>query len=125
MEENRFYQQSEQFSLCLWVRERLPDMQEGLLDAMTAEAIRAHLSVCYLCAKEYDEMEQTVRLIETLPFVELGRSYAPTIMAAIQRQPGPFFQSPVVETEAEAIDLLAEPRSATGRRKRRFTLIDF
>ena len=34
-----------------------------------------------------DEMEQTVRLIETLPFVEPVRSYAPSIMAALKRQP--------------------------------------
>ncbi len=100
-------------------------MQEGLLDAMTAEAIRAHLSVCYLCAKEYDEMEQTVRLIETLPFVEPARSYAPSIMAALKRQPDSFFQAPMAEMETEAIDLLSEPRSVTGPRKRRFSLADF
>ena len=50
--------------------ERLPDLQEGYLDAMTMEAVRAHLSVCFLCMKEYNELEQTVRMVENLPFVE-------------------------------------------------------
>ena len=87
MEHNTF-DTTEQFSLCLWVRERLPDHIEGLLDAMTAEAIRAHLAVCYLCATEYNEMTQTIRFVETLPFAEPGKDYAPAIMAAIKAQNG-------------------------------------
>ena len=70
-------------------------------------------------------MEQTVRLIETLPFVEPHRSYAPSIMAALKRQPESFFQAPMAEMETEAIDLLSEPRSATGHTKRRVSLRDF
>jgi predicted anti-sigma-YlaC factor YlaD len=89
MEENRLYENPEEgFSLCTRVRERLPDLLEGYLDAMTAEAIRAHLSVCYMCARLFGEMEQTIKLVETLPFVDPAKDYAPSIMAAIQQQTG-------------------------------------
>ena len=71
---------TDQFSLCVRVRERLPELIEGYLDLVTAEAIRAHLAVCYLCAKEYREMKATIRLVETLPFVEPGRDFSRTVM---------------------------------------------
>src|SRR5262249_26973154 len=115
MEENRLYESPQEgYSLCVWVKERLSDLQEGYLDAMTAEAVRAHLSVCFLCMKEYNEMEPTVKVVETLPFVEPLRDYAPEIMAAIESQPGYSFQDPVVEVEAEALRRASLPRSATG-----------
>src|SRR6266567_1189355 len=115
MEENRLFESPvEGYSLCIWVKERLPDLQEGYLDAMTAEAVRAHLSVCFLCMKEKNELEQTVKLVETLPFVEPLRDYSPEIMAAIESQPGYSFQDPVVEVEAEALRRASKPRPATG-----------
>jgi predicted anti-sigma-YlaC factor YlaD len=86
-------QHEEQFSLCARVRERLPDLIEGYLDAMTAEAIRAHLSVCYLCSRVFDEMERTIKLVETLPFVDPRRDFGPSVLAAIQKQQKP--QSPL------------------------------
>jgi len=89
MEENRLYETHEEgFSLCQRMQQRLPDLLEGYLDAMTAEAVRAHLSVCYMCAKLFGEMEHTIKLVETLPFVDPGRDFAPGIMAAIQQQAG-------------------------------------
>src|SRR2546421_6752822 len=125
MEENRLsFEPPEQFSLCVWVRERLPDHLEGYLDALTAEAIRAHLAVCYLCQREFTEMQQTIRLVEHLPFVEPGRDFAPRVMAAIQATqgaespPGYFFQAPVVEMETETLDRLSAPRTTTGRLSR-------
>ncbi len=118
MEENRLYEPPEEgFSLCVRVRERLQDYAEGLLDAMMAEAIRAHLSVCYLCAKEYNELEQTIHLVETLPFVELEKDFAPAIMAALKTQSGHSFQAPVVEMETEAIIRVSLPRTTTGRQR--------
>ena len=94
MEENRLFETppEEGFSLCTRVRERLPDLLEGYLDAMTAEAIRAHLSVCYMCARHFGEMEQTIKLVETLPFVDAGRDFGPGIMAALQQQAGGDFK---------------------------------
>ena len=89
MEENRLFETHEEgFSLCQRMQQRLPDLLEGYLDAMTAEAVRAHISVCYMCAKLFGEMEQTIKLVETLPFVDPGRDFAPGIMAAIQQQAG-------------------------------------
>ena len=89
MEENRLYETHEEgFSLCARMRERLPDLMEGYLDAMTAEAVRAHLSVCYICARVYDEMERTIKLVETLPFVDPRKDFGPSIMAAIESQHG-------------------------------------
>lgn len=93
MEENRLYETpDESFSLCVRVRERLPDLIEGYLDAMTAEALRAHLAVCYFCAREYSEMQQAIKLVETLPFVEPHRDYAPAIMAALNASKRPWWK---------------------------------
>ncbi len=89
MEENRLFEAHEEgFSLCTRVQQRLPDLIEGYLDAMTAEAIRAHLSVCYMCARLFGEMENTIKLVETLPFVDPGCDFSPGIMAAIQQHTG-------------------------------------
>lgn len=90
MEENSYYQNPTggEFSLCQRVQQRLPDLIEGYLDAITAEAIRAHISVCYMCARLFGEMEHTIKLVETLPFVDPGRDFAPSIMAAIQQHMG-------------------------------------
>ena len=125
MSENRLYESDshdEGFSLCARVRERLPDLVEGYLDAMTAEAIRAHLSACYMCAKVFDEMERTIKLVETLPFVDPRKDFGPSIMSAIQSQTGNSFQAPVVEMETEtrvgAFLRLSSPRTITGHQRR-------
>lgn len=125
--ENREYMEAsgEGFSLCAWVQERLPEMVEGYLEALTAEAIRAHLAVCYLCAKEYSEMERTIKLVETLPFAEPHKDVTSTIMATIaemESQSDHSFPSPVVEVETEValkrlvpfLTLVSVPQSATG-----------
>jgi len=119
MEEHRLTDAPQEgYSLCVWVRERLPDYQEGYLDALTAEAIRAHLAVCYFCAQEYRELEDTVRLVETLPFVDPGRDLTPAIMAAVRARSGHSFQSPVVEVEASPVMDTSLPRTITGRIER-------
>ena len=118
MEENRVFEYEEGFSLCLRVRERLQDLYEGYLDAMTAEAIRAHLNICYLCNREYRDLEQTVRLIETLPFAEPIKDFTPAIMTAIRGQSGYSFQAPVVEVETETI--VSRPQSITKAEPRHF-----
>jgi len=93
MEENRLYETPDEgFSLCIRVRERLPDLIDGYLDAMTVEAIRAHLAVCYFCAREYNELEQTIRLVETLPFVEPHHDFAPSIMARLNAPKRPWWK---------------------------------
>ena len=87
MDETRLYENYEEgFSLCAQVKDRLPDYIEGYLDAMTAEAIRSHLTVCYMCNKVFDEMERSIQLVETLPFVEPHIDFTEPVMAAIQKQ---------------------------------------
>jgi hypothetical protein len=118
MEENRLDQTQDQgYSLCARIQERLPDLVEGYLDAMTAEAIRAHLSVCYFCAKLFGEMEQTVKLVETLPFAEPGKDFAPSIMTAIRSQSGHSFQAPVVEVETQKGIRVSRPQTTTGQQR--------
>lgn len=122
MEQNTYFEHPEQFSLCQRVRERLPDLVEGYLDAVAVEAVRAHLAVCFFCQKEYREMQQTIRLIETLPFVEPNRDFAPAVMAAIRAESGSFFQTPVVEMETtNPLNVSARPRS-TNRHERPYPL---
>ncbi len=117
MELNSQYEHPEQFSLCLKVRENIHEYIEGYLDALTMESIRAHLSVCYLCQKEYNEIMETIKLVETLPYSEPSKDFAPLIMAAIESRSGDFFQAPVVEMETEALKRLSAPRTTTGQQR--------
>lgn len=88
MEQNSLLNEApESFSLCVRVQEQLQDYIEGYLDAVTAEAVRAHLAVCALCQRNYKELRQTIRLIETLPFATPGRDYAEAVQAAIKQKP--------------------------------------
>src|SRR5688500_3572808 len=123
MEENRVFEHEEGFSLCLRVRERLQDLYEGYLDAMVAETIRAHLNSCFQCNREYRDLEQTIRLIETLPYAEPIRDYTPMIMTAIRGQSGYSFQAPVVEVETE--DLVSSPQSITKAYPRQLRIANF
>jgi len=117
MEEFTTFEQNE-FSLCVRVRERLPELLDGFLDAVTAEAIRAHLATCYQCSRDFRELQQTVRLVESLPFVEPVRDHAPAIMAAIERQSGHSFQTPVVEMETEGtLRFSFLPRTTNGLKR--------
>lgn len=117
MEQETVFEHPEQFSLCQRVRERLPDLIEGYLDALTAEALRAHLSVCYLCSREYREMQRTIQLIETLPFAEHHRDVSEAVMAAIDPHSGHSFQAPVVEMETTLSLSVSSPRTITGHQR--------
>jgi hypothetical protein len=118
MELNSHFEEQGQYSLCLQYREKMPDLVEGYLDAMTAEAIRAHLSVCALCNTIYQEMEHTIRMVETLPFVQPDKDFGPAVMAAIRSQPGHSFQAPVVEMETAQSVTLLMPRTTNGHQRR-------
>lgn len=76
-------EQGEQFSLCLRVRARLQDYLEGYLDVVEAESVRAHLAVCALCHQEYWELQETIKLVRTLPYLQPTRDFAADIMQAI------------------------------------------
>ena len=89
MEQNRLLNEKpEQFSLCVRVQEQLQDYIEGYLDSVAAEAVRAHLAVCALCQRDYHELRQTIKLIETLPFMSPGRDYVAAVRAAIEPRAG-------------------------------------
>jgi anti-sigma factor RsiW len=89
MEHNRLLNEvPERFSLCVRVQEQLQDFMEGYLDAVATEAVRAHLAVCILCSRNYRELRQTIRIVESLPFMEPGRDYTAAVRAAIQPRPG-------------------------------------
>ncbi len=89
MEQNSLLNETpERFSLCVRVQEQLQDYIEGYLDSVAAEAVRAHLAVCGLCQRNYRELRQTIRLIETLPFMSPGRDYTAAVRAAIAPNAG-------------------------------------
>lgn len=87
MDDKRLYEtqeeQQEGYNVCTQMQGRLPDLLEGCLDAMTTQAIRAHLSVCYFCSRLYGEMERTITLVDSMPMVDPMKDFAPSIMAAI------------------------------------------
>lgn len=76
-------EQPEQYSLCLRVRGQLQDYIEGYLDEVARETVRAHLAVCAMCHREYYEMRETIRLIETLPYMTPARDLSLSIMSSI------------------------------------------
>jgi len=92
MEENRPHNQEEalgasvQSSICVGIREQMQDFMEGFLDTLAEEAVRAHIAVCFLCARNLDELKRTIRMVESLPFVEMRANFAPRIMEAIEAQ---------------------------------------
>lgn len=73
----------EQYSLCLRVRAQLQDYIEGYLDVVAAETIRAHLAVCALCNREYCELKETIRLVQTLPYLAPSRDFTPAVREAL------------------------------------------
>lgn len=73
-----------QSSICVSVREQMQDFMEGFLDTLTEEAVRAHIAVCFLCARNLDELKRTIRLVESLPFIDMRANFAPRIMEAIE-----------------------------------------
>jgi hypothetical protein len=87
MDDKRLYENEsheEGYTVCVRIQDRLPDLLEGCLDAMTTQAIRAHLSVCYFCSRIYGEMERTLSLVDSMPLVDPMKDFGPSIMSAIQ-----------------------------------------
>ncbi|NUQ71342.1 MAG: hypothetical protein HUU17_11050 [Chthonomonadales bacterium] len=87
MDQNSLYNEHpEQYSVCLTIRAQMQDYIEGYLDAVAAEAVRAHIAVCGLCSREHAELIRTMRLVHTLPFMAPMRDLAPGILSAIKPQ---------------------------------------
>ena len=75
-------------NLCFWVREKLSDMldNDGTVRPEQAAGIYAHLAICRACSQEYEEMQQLVSLVESLPPAELPCDYSLLIMQRIEIQ---------------------------------------
>ncbi len=73
-------------ALCARVRESLPYLldNDGEISPQMATALYGHLSVCAGCAREFDEMQQVVRMVETLGQAELPMDFSLRIMRHIQ-----------------------------------------
>src|SRR5579872_4521143 len=73
-------------ALCARVRDSLPYLLEndGEISPQMATALYGHLSVCAGCAREFDEMQQVVHLVETLGQAELPMDFSVRIMRHIQ-----------------------------------------
>ena len=66
------------------VKQNLADYLEGDLPLELRASIDAHLDGCAECAREVDEMQQTVRLLRTLPDPETPPMIAANVMRRIR-----------------------------------------
>ncbi|MBD3308289.1 hypothetical protein GF339_17765 [candidate division KSB3 bacterium] len=55
---------------CKWVQQHLIDYAEDGLDQRKRIAIEEHLGGCVACQKEFADLQQTLRLLHTLPLEE-------------------------------------------------------
>ena len=92
-------------SLCDRVRDTLPALLEndGGIRPEMATAIRAHLSGCAECTREYRQLQKLASLIETMPLAEMPKDYSALIMRQIERQADPVFASQIASSNPKAI----------------------
>ncbi len=55
---------------CKHVQQQLLDYSESLVDSKSHSLIEEHLSSCSTCARELQEFEQTIHLLQSVPFQE-------------------------------------------------------
>lgn len=81
-------QQNSPATLCARVQEMLPSLVEndGAIRPEMAAALFAHLAVCPSCAKEFEEMQRTVAVLNTLPEMALPMDFSGVIMQRIERE---------------------------------------
>lgn len=87
----RFEPRSEAPSaLCDLVREHLPALVEndGTIRPEQAAAMFAHLTICRDCAREFDELNRIVSVLNSLPLSPLPHDYSGLIMQRIEREMG-------------------------------------
>ncbi|HZP85060.1 MAG TPA: hypothetical protein VFB21_25710 [Chthonomonadaceae bacterium] len=85
-----------QSSLCVRVREMLPSLIEndGEIRPEMAQALYGHLAGCPGCAREFDEQQRVVKLVESLGQAELPMDFSARIMRHIQSRPAPIADAP-------------------------------
>lgn len=71
---------------CLHVKERLSPYLEGLLPAVEHTEIKEHLDSCHLCREHLAGLEQTVRLLGTLPEIEPPLWLSQKVMAKVRAE---------------------------------------
>jgi len=90
----RFEPRSELASeLCEQVREYLPALVEsdGTIRPEMAAMMFAHLTICRDCAREFDELQRIVAVLNSLPQLPLPHDYSGLIMQRIEREMGGLF----------------------------------
>jgi len=85
------YQSQQASPLCARVRDALPALleNEGEINPPMASALYGHLSVCPGCAREFDEMQRVIHLVESLGPAELPMDFSAMILRRIQGLPTP------------------------------------
>ncbi len=87
----RFEPRSETSSaLCDIVREHLHALVEndGAIRPEQAAAMFAHLTICRDCAREFDELNRIVSVLNSMPLSPLPHDYSGLIMLRIEREMG-------------------------------------
>ncbi len=84
-------QKVSQDALCAWVCEQLSYLldNDGSVRPEQAAGIHGHLALCRHCAQEWEDMQNVVGLVESLPPVELPRDFSGLIMQRIELQNAP------------------------------------
>jgi len=84
-------EQAGQTNLCAQVRDWLPSLLEndGDVRPEVSSSLYAHLAACSGCAREFDEMQRVVALLEALAPAELPADFSGVIMRRIQTEMGP------------------------------------
>lgn len=97
-------QQNSPATLCARVQEMLPSLVEndGTIRPEMAEALFAHLAVCPTCAKEFEEMQHMVALLNNLTAQPLPMDFSGVIMHRIERELGGLYgqQTPPLNATA-------------------------
>ncbi len=83
-------QQNSPATLCVRVQEMLPSLvdNDGTIRPEMAAALFAHLAVCPTCAKEFEEMQRTVAVLNTLALQPLPMDFSGVIMHRIELEMG-------------------------------------
>jgi hypothetical protein len=81
-------QQQPPATLCARVQEMLPSLVEndGTVRPEMAAALFSHLTICPSCAKEFDEMQRMVAVLNTVPLHPLPMDFTGVIMQRIEAE---------------------------------------
>ena len=101
--------------LCTRVMELLPALLEndGDIRPEMAAAVYGHLSSCPACAHEFDEMQRTVRMLESLGQAEMPMDFSALIMEKIQTE-GPLLMDCAAQVPTGAVSSRASEEAATA-----------